>query len=291
VCWRKGAFSLLRRSPFQLSPDASPDRAQARARGRPVPLFVLLGGLMALLLALPVAMLLWRGLTSDPLGFLADPTVQAALRLSALTSGISTGVALILGMPLAYLLARNRFRGRTLLEVLVDLPIVLPPSVAGIALLVAFGRHSVLGSALAPLGISLPFTTAAVVLAQVFVAAPLFIRAARIGFNGVDAQLEEAAYTEGASQWQLFRHVMFPLTGRALFAGLVLCWARALGEFGATILFAGNLPGRTQTMPLAIFIGFQQDLGVALALAAILLIVSGLVLAVLRKVESEARLY
>jgi len=281
----------LRRSPFQLGPDASPDRALARARGRPVPLFVLLGGLMALLLALPVAMLLWRGLTSDPLRFLADPTVRAALRLSVMTSGISTGVALILGMPLAYLLARNRFRGRTLLEVLVDLPIVLPPSVAGIALLVAFGRQGVLGSALAPLGISLPFTTAAVVLAQVFVAAPLFIRAARIGFSGVDAQLEEAAYTEGASQWQLFRHVMFPLTGRTLFAGLVLCWARALGEFGATILFAGNLPGRTQTMPLAIFIGFQQDLGVALALAAILLLVSGLVLAVLRKVESEARLY
>jgi molybdate transport system permease protein len=254
-------------------------------------LFILLGGLMVVLLAVPVLMLLWRGLTSEPLRFLADPTVQAALRLSAWTSSAATLIALILGMPLAYLLARNRFAGRTLLEVLVDLPIVLPPSVAGIALLVAFGRRGLLGGALAPLGVSLPFTSAAVVLAQVFVAAPLFIRAARLGFNAVDAQLEEAAYTEGASQWQLFRHVMFPLTGRALFAGLVLCWARALGEFGATILFAGNLPGRTQTMPLAIFIGFQQDLGIALALASILLIVSGLVLGVLRKIESEARLY
>jgi len=282
---------LLRRSPARVNPDASPDRALVTARGRPVPLFVLLGGLMVVLLAVPVLMLLWRGLTSEPLRFLADPTVRAALRLSAWTSSAATLIALILGMPLAYLLARNRFAGRTLLEVLVDLPIVLPPSVAGIALLVAFGRRGLLGAALAPLGVSLPFTSAAVVLAQVFVAAPLFIRAARLGFNAVDAQLEEAAYTEGASQWQLFRHVMFPLTGRALFAGLVLCWARALGEFGATILFAGNLPGRTQTMPLAIFIGFQQDLGIALALASILLIVSGLVLGVLRKIESEARLY
>jgi molybdate transport system permease protein len=281
----------LRRSPARLNPDASPDRALVTARGRPVPLFILLGGLMVVLLAVPLLMLLWRGLTSEPLRLLADPTVQAALRLSAWTSSAATLIALILGMPLAYLLARNRFAGRTLLEVLVDLPIVLPPSVAGIALLVAFGRRGLLGAALAPLGVSLPFTSAAVVLAQVFVAAPLFIRAARLGFNAVDAQLEEAAYTEGASQWQLFRHVMFPLTGRALFAGLVLCWARALGEFGATILFAGNLPGRTQTMPLAIFIGFQQDLGIALALASILLIVSGLVLGVLRKIESEARLY
>jgi molybdate transport system permease protein len=281
----------LRRSPAGINPDASPDRALVTARGRPVPLFILLGGLMVVLLAVPVLMLLWRGLTSEPLRLLADPTVQAALRLSAWTSSAATLIALILGMPLAYLLARNRFAGRTLLEVLVDLPIVLPPSVAGIALLVAFGRRGLLGAALAPLGVSLPFTSAAVVLAQVFVAAPLFIRAARLGFNAVDAQLEEAAYTEGASQWQLFRHVMFPLTGRALFAGLVLCWARALGEFGATILFAGNLPGRTQTMPLAIFIGFQQDLGIALALASILLIVSGLVLGVLRKIESEARLY
>jgi molybdate transport system permease protein len=281
----------LRRSLARTSPDASPARAVVAARGRPVALFVLLAGLMVLLLAVPVLMLLWRGLTSDPLRFLHDPTVQSALRLSGLTSSLATGASLLLGMPLAYMLARWRFRGRTWLEVLVDLPIVLPPSVAGIALLVAFGRRSPLGAALAPLGISLPFTTAAVVLAQIFVAAPLFIRAARIGFNAVDTQLEEAAYTEGASQWQLFRHVMFPLTGRALFAGLVLCWARALGEFGATILFAGNLPGRTQTMPLAIFIGFQQDLGVALALASILLVISGLVLAVLRKIESEARLY
>ena len=286
----EGSF-LLRRSSARINPDASPDRALATARGRPVPLFVVLAGLMVLLLGVPVLMLLWRGLTSDPLRFLRDPTVQSALRLSAWTSTVATVVALVLGMPLAYLLARNRFRGRTLLEVLVDLPIVLPPSVAGIALLAAFGRRSLLGAALAPLGVSLPFTTAAVVLAQVFVAAPLFIRAARIGFNTVESQLEEAAYTEGASQWQLFRHVMFPLTGRALFAGLVLCWARALGEFGATILFAGNLPGVTQTMPLAIFIGFQQDLGVALALASILLVISGLVLAVLRKIESEARLY
>jgi molybdate transport system permease protein len=167
----------------------------------------------------------------------------------------------------------------------VDLPVVLPPAVAGLALLMAFGRRGVLGGALGTLGLSLPFTTAAVVVAQTFVAAPFYVRAARLGFAAVDAQLEEAAYTEGASQWQLFRHVMLPLTGRALASGLVLCWTRALGEFGATIMFAGNLPGRTQTMPLAIYLGLEQNLGVALALSALLLLTSGVLLGVLRWLE------
>lgn len=288
---RKEGSSLQIRSPSRRRPDASPERALITAHGRPATLLMLLAGLMVLMLAIPVVMLLWRGLTSDFVSYLGSPGVQSAMRLSLSTSLLATGLALILGTPLAYILARWRFRGRTLVEVLVDLPIVLPPSVAGIALLAAFGRRSVLGGALTSFGISLPFTTAAVVLAQAFVAAPLFIRAARIGFNSVDAQMEEAAHTEGASQWQMLRHVLLPLTGRAVFGGLVLCWARALGEFGATILFAGNLPGVTQTMPLAIFIGFQQDLGVALALASILLLVSGAVLAILRRVETQAIAY
>lgn len=287
----KEGSSLQIRSPSLRRPDASPERALVTTHGRPAMLLMLLAGLMVLMLAIPVVMLLWRGLTSDFASYLGNPGVQSAMRLSLSTSLLATGLALILGTPLAFILARWRFRGRTLVEVLVDLPIVLPPSVAGIALLAAFGRRGVLGGALTSLGISLPFTTAAVVLAQAFVAAPLFIRAARIGFNSVDPQMEEAAHTEGASQWQMLRHVLLPLTGRAVFGGLVLCWARALGEFGATILFAGNLPGVTQTMPLAIFIGFQQDLGVALALASILLLVSGAVLAILRRVETQAIAY
>ena len=135
---------------------------------------------------------------------------------------------------------------------------------------------------------SLPFTTAAVVVAQLFVAAPFYVRAARLGFASIDPQLEEAAYTEGANQWQLFRHVMLPLAGRAMVSGLILCWARALGEFGATILFAGNLVGRTQTMPLAIYLGLERDLGVALALSALLLVVSVLLLVALRRLEKAS---
>jgi molybdate transport system permease protein len=168
---------------------------------------------------------------------------------------------------------------------LVDLPIVLPPSVAGLALLMAFGRRGLLGGSLEALGISLPFTTAAVVLAQVFVAGPLYVRAARIGFGAVDSQLEEAAVTEGANQWELFRHVMVPAALPALVSGALLCWARVLGEFGATILFAGNLVGRTQTMPLAIYIGFESDRGAALALSLLLVGVSASLLALLRRLE------
>jgi molybdate transport system permease protein len=136
-------------------------------------------------------------------------------------------------------------------------------------------------------GISLPFTTTAVILAQMFVAAPLYMRSARVGFTQIDRQLEEAAQVEGANQWQLFREVMFPLAGRALISGAILTWTRALGEFGATILFAGNLEGITQTMPMAIYLGFERNLGVALALSVLLLIVSALLLGLTRKLEQS----
>lgn len=245
------------------------------------------GGLLACLLALPLIALLWRAVLSGALGQVASPTALAALRLSLLTATLSTLLAFLTGTPLAYALARWPLRGRAWLELLVDLPVVLPPSVAGLALLMAFGRRGLLGGALGALGVSLPFTTAAVILAQTFVAAPFFVRAARIGFAAVDVSLEEAAYTEGASPWQLFRYVMLPISGRALAGGLVLCWTRAMGEFGATILFAGNLPGRTQTMPLAIYLGFEQNLAVALALSAVLLVASAVVLAVLRRLEKD----
>ena len=164
----------------------------------------------------------------------------------------------------------------------------LPPSVAGLALLIAFGRRGLFGPALNVFEVSLPFTTTAVVLAQIFVASPLYIRSARIGFAQVDKQLEEAAHVEGANQWQLFYEVMLPLTGRTLLSGAILTWTRALGEFGATILFAGNLEGVTQTMPMAIYLGFERNLGVALALSVLLIFVSVLLLLLTKKVENHS---
>ncbi len=184
------------------------------------------------------------------------------------------------------MLARWDFRGKAVLELLIDLPIVLPPSVAGLALLIAFGRQGIFGSLLTLIGISLPFSTAAVVIAQTFVSAPLYVRAARIGFAEIDPQLEEAAVVEGASNWQMFREVMLPLAGRALTSGAILTWTRALGEFGATILFAGNLEGVTQTMPLAIYLGFERSLGVAVALSVMLVFISVLLLALVRKLDN-----
>jgi molybdate transport system permease protein len=211
----------------------------------------------------------------------------AALSLSLVTSSITTMIALVLGTPLAYMLARARPGRRTWIELILDLPIVLPPSVAGLALLIAFGRNGLLGGALGTLGISLPFTTAAVVMAQTFVAAPLYVRSARVGFRHVEPELIEAAHVEGANTWQLFSAVMVPIAGRVLASGAILTWTRALGEFGATILFAGNLEGVTQTMPMAIYLGFERNLGVALALALPLILVSVLLLGLSKKLEEE----
>ena len=164
---------------------------------------------------------------------------------------------------------------------------MLTPSVAGVALLITFGRNGLLGPALGAFGITLPFTTAAVVMAQMFVAAPLFIRSARIGFTHVDKQLEESAHVEGANQWQLFYEVMVPISMRALASGAILTWTRALGEFGATILFAGNLEGVTQTMPMAIYLGFERNIGTALALSVVLIFVSVALLAITKKLEEQ----
>lgn len=256
-------------------------------RGKAVWLFGIPSAVLVCLWAIPLASLLWRGIAMGVGPYLRDPTVLAALRLSLITSTSTALIAVVTGAPLAYALARWRFFGRSMIEVLINLSLVLPPAVAGVALLVAFGRRGVLGPALTSLGLSLPFTTLAVVMAQTFVAAPFFVRAAKIGFEAIDVQLEEAATTEGASQWQLFRYVMTPLAGRAMMGGLVLCWTRALGEFGATILFAGNLLGRTQTMPLAIYLGFERDVGIALALSVILMLVSGVLLVALRRLEDK----
>ncbi len=249
-----------------------------------LPSLVLLG-----LLGLPIAALFYRAIGKDFFSSVLSQSALFALRLSLVTSSISAVIALAAGMPMAYILARWRFAGKTILELLVDLPVVLPPSVAGLALLLAFGRQGLFGRWLGLVGISLPFTTAAVVIAQTFVSAPLFVRSARLGFSAVDHQLEEAATVEGANEWQVFRHVMFPLAGRSLLTGVILTWTRALGEFGATILFAGNLQGKTQTMPLAIYLGLEQGLGVAIALSALLVIVSLLILALMRRLETGPR--
>lgn len=269
-----------------LPPD--PLRGNAMKPGRPASsnwLLILPGLVLTLLLGLPVAALLLQGLDGELLARLGQAQALAALRLSLATSAVSTVLAVIVGTPLAYILARWKLRGRALIELIVDLPLVLPPSVAGLALLLAFGRRGLLGESLLAYGISLPFSTLAVVLAQLFVAAPLFVRSARLGFMSVDKQLEESAITEGATHWQLFRYVMVPTAGTSLIGGALLCLARALGEFGATLLFAGNLMGRTQTMPLAIYVGLESDRGVAIALSLILLAVSALLLALLRTLE------
>lgn len=222
------------------------------------------------LLVLPVAVLLVRALAPTALATLLEPAAAEALRLSLLTTGISMALTVVLGTPVAYLLARYTFRGRRLLDVLVDLPVVLPPVVAGVGLLLVFGRRGVVGEFLGNLGVNLAFTTTAVVLAQLFVASPFYIRALKVGFRSVPAELEAAALTDGADRWGVFWRITWPLTLPAFTEGVVLAWARALGEFGATIVFAGSLQGRTRTLPLAIYAGLERDLDAALALSGVL---------------------
>ena len=241
--------------------------------------------LLFAIFALPLAALVMRSFSSDFVSSALSTQALQALSLSLVTSTITTLLAVVLGTPLAYLLARSTSPRRAWIELMLDLPIVLPPSVAGLALLIAFGRNGLFGPALSLVGASLPFTTAAVVVAQTFVAAPLYVRSARIGFVEVQQELTEAAHVEGANTWQLFREVMIPIAGRVLVSGAILTWTRALGEFGATILFAGNLEGITQTMPMAIYLGFERNLNVAMALAVVLIVVSAALLALTRQLE------
>ncbi len=245
----------------------------------------LLGVLPVLLLLLvPLLALVLRVSPARLYANAGDQSVVQALNLSLLTSAVTVVIAVAAGMPVAYLLARYRFRGRTTLDTLIDLPMVLPPSVAGIALLVAFGRRGLLGRYLADAGVDIAFSQIAVVMAQTFVAAPYFIRAATAGFAGVDRDLEQAAQIDGAGPVNVFRYITLPLAATSLIGGAVMTWARALGEFGATIIFAGNFPGRTQTMPLAIYLGFELDLDIALTLSLILLGTSFTVLFVVKRV-------
>ncbi len=220
--------------------------------------------LFLLLLTVPVIALLLRGIETNGWEGLPDAGITEAVILSILTTLLTAFVTVLLGTPLAYILARWQFRLRRLLNVLVELPIVLPPAVAGLALLVAFGRRGLLGPLLSSLGISLPFTTAAVVMAQTFISAPFYVRSAQVAFQNLDSEIEDAARVDGAGGLTLFRYITFPVARRALAAGLILSWARALGEFGATILFAGSLQGRTQTMPLLVYNVLERDINAAI---------------------------
>jgi molybdate transport system permease protein len=244
----------------------------------------LLALIMSMFLILPMIGLIQRALVDGGLlDAIRRPIVYEAVRLSILTTIAVLLLTLVFGSPLALVLARRRFRGVIVLDTIVDLPIVLPPAVAGLALLLTLGRRGLLGPSLSAFGIELPFTTAAVVIASLFVAAPFYIRAARSGFLAVPREYEEAARVEGANEWQVFRFVTAPVALPALFGGAVLCWARALGEFGATIMFAGQFLGRTQTMPLAIYAALESDTDAALGLSVILLVISFALLLLFRR--------
>ena len=262
-------------------------RREQRVDHSPGWIFVVPSLVLIALIGLPILALVLRSADKDFFAYILSPNSLSALRLSLLTSFISVALALATGTPLAYLLAHWTFPGKTLCDLVVDLPVVLPPAVAGIALLMAFGRMGVFGIGLNAMGVNLPFTTTAVVLAETFVAAPFLVRSAKIGFAAIDPQQQEAARLEGATEWQVFHHIMLPLAGRALLTGVIMAWTRALGEFGATLLFAGNLEGTTQTLPLAIYMGFEQDPKIALVLSVMLLAVSLVFLALLRRLERE----
>lgn len=225
-----------------------------------------------LFIGLPVLALLIRAAQNGNFltGLVADLALTA-LRLSLITSSISMGIILLVGTPFAYLLARNTSWILRIVDSLIELPIVLPPVVAGVAMLMAFGRQGVLGPVLETLGIGLPFTTGAVVFAQIFVAAPFYIRSAKLGFQSVARDYEDISQTLGISPWGTFWRLTVPLAAPSLLTGFALAWARSLSEFGATIMFAGNLMGKTQTMPLAIMTAMESSLDSALALSVLLL--------------------
>jgi molybdate transport system permease protein len=255
-----------------------------RHRERPPLLALAAGSVAALFFVLPLVGLLWRAPWRSVPSDLGSPDVRTALRLSLETSLAAVALCVLFGLPLAWVLARIDFPGRRLLRALTVLPMVLPPVVGGIALIYAFGRRGIIGQYLERwFHIVLPFTTKGAILAEAFVAMPFLVITAETAFRSLDRSYEDAARTLGASRWTVFRRVTLPLAGPALGAGAVLCWARALGEFGATITFAGNYPGTTQTMPLAVYLSLESshpETGIVLSL--VLLLVSLAVLVGLR---------
>ncbi len=251
-----------------------------------------LGLLMILVMAfiaLPVASLFLKSPMDTTLRSLQEPVVLDALRLSLTTSLLTTAVVVIMGTPVAYVSARFDYIGKEVADTLIDLPVIMPPAVAGIALLMAFGRMGIVGHYLNALGISIAFTTLAVVMAQVFVSSPFYIRQARTSFEDVDPSYENAARTLGASRLCTFFSIILPIARNGLISGAIMAFARSLGEFGATIMFAGNFQGRTQTMPLAIYTALQGDLDSALCLSLILVVISFMVIALVKTFTKRSK--
>ena len=273
-----------RPEPAPWAAPAADTRSAARRGDDRAPLgFVPLAVVAVVFLTLPLVALVvrapWRSLPGD----LTAPGVLTALRLSLVCSVGALCLSLLFGVPLAWLLARVRFRGRNLVRALVLLPMVLPPVVGGVALLLAFGRNGLAGQWLDRFfGVTLPFSTAGAMLAETFVAMPFLVITVEAGIRAMDRRYEDAAATLGAGRWRTFRLVTLPLIAPALLAGGALCWARALGEFGATITFAGNLPGTTQTMPLAVYLALQDNVDAAITLSLVMLAISLAVLVGLR---------
>jgi molybdate transport system permease protein len=258
--------------------------SRRRDGGGAVPAPLLVPALLAVaFLVLPLLGLVVRAPWSQIGPQLTRPGVGEALRLSLVSATLATAVSLLLGVPLAWVLARSTLRGRSVLRALVTVPLVLPPVVGGVALFLVLGRQGIVGRWLfEATGFSLPFTTAAVVVAETFVAMPFLVISVEGALRAADARFEDAAATLGADRWTTFRRVTLPLVAPGIAAGAVLCWARALGEFGATITFAGNFPGTTQTMPLAVYLALQRDPEAAIVLSLVLLAVSLATLLLLR---------
>ena len=244
---------------------------------------VVFGGLGALLFIVPLVGLLGRTPWSELTELLSSDTVLDALRISLVSSVAAAALSVVFGVPLAWLLSRGSFPGRGLLRAIVTLPMVLPPVVGGAALLFALGRRGLVGEPLYDAtGLVLPFSIWGVILANTFVAMPFLVISVEAALDGIDRRYEQAASTLGASRSHVFRHVTIPMIGPALRAGAILAWARALGEFGATVTFAGNLQGRTQSLPLAVFVTLESDRDAAVAISLVLVVLALMVLLVLR---------
>ena len=260
---------LKRRTPPALNQNLSADK-------------LLIFGLSAfafLLLALPVFVLLARGINARAWeGLPASATILSATLLSFASTSAVVIITAILGTPLAYVLSRYDFKGKRFVSLFIELPIVMPPAVAGLALLLTFGRSGAIGSFLAEAGIIIPFSIAAVIIAQFFISAPFYIRSAQVGFASIAPEIEDAARVDGAYGWLMFWYIILPIAWRALISGMILSWARALGEFGATILFAGNLQGKTQTMPLLVYSIFERDIDASIWTGLILIVLALLAL-------------
>lgn len=246
-------------------------------------LVLVLAGVLGAIVALPIAALVLRVPPGTLVLELRDPGVQQALWLSLKTSLAASVISLVLGLPMAQLLVSRSFPGKRAVEVLLDLPMVIPPTVAGFALLMAFGRAGLVGGSLSALGMTLPFTTAGVVLAQVFMAMPFLVGAVRAGLAAVDPQYLEAAATLRAGPMRTFWRVRLPLALPSVIAGLAMCWARALGEFGATITFAGNMAGTTRTVPLDVYLRLHEDLDAATTLSLLLIVMAAVLLTAMRQ--------